>query len=70
MTTPPLEEATMPPMPSLPALRVPPDLERRTTEAAVRAMPQPWTKRVPDLVLTAYCLGELLYALRVVHVIP
>jgi len=54
----------------LPVLRVPPALERRAVAAATRALPSAWSHRLPDLALAAYCVGELVYALRVVHVLP
>jgi hypothetical protein len=57
-------------LPKPPPLAVPEALTARTVRSATRAMPRPLVKRVPDLVLALYCLGELLHALRVVHVIP
>ena len=57
-------------LPKPPPLAVPEALTARTVRSATRAMPRPLVKRVPDLVLALDCRGELLHALRVVHVIP
>jgi len=49
---------------------VPPALEARAVRSATRAMPRPSVRRLPDLALALYCLGELVHALRLVHVLP
>jgi hypothetical protein len=57
-------------LPKPPPIAVPAALETRAVRSATRALPRPLVKRLPDLALALYCLGELVHALRVVHVLP
>jgi hypothetical protein len=58
------------PLPALPEMRPPHALEERAVRSATRAMPRPHVRRLPDLALALYGLGELVPVLRVVRVLP
>ncbi len=57
-------------LPKLRTFTPPRALRQKTLEAATRAASTPWSRRMPDIALAAYCVIEMIYALRVVHVLP